>query len=468
MNRHFSPLVKTAWTFIILLTAGVAYLQTLSDDFDEVPDGASEVSQGDPAGLLMARIQAEIALGVVAEGDDDGQLAIIANAINVGTVAQRQSYIAFMIAVGDTAEAQRASLEYLDGLAKEGKVLSSQQAEVQEQLGILMDGGTLPQGHASLEESLGWFGKLLEATPSEKKVMEQKAAGKLKSVGIASGVLIALLILGSIGVIIAMASAFSGKMQNGMQAPDASHGLYAEVFALWLFGFVVLTTGAGIVAQVVFPGDLFTAILCSICAFFVSLLVLFWARIRGISFMQIRKDIGWTEGDGIVKEVMCGIAGYVMTLPFLGIGVLLTLFLFFIQQTLDGGTDSFSGTGGGSHPIILQIAEGGVQIRIAIFILAAIVAPIVEETFFRGVLYRQLRSWSEAWGRVLSTLLSVLIVSFIFAAIHPQGWVAIPALMGIAVGMNLMREWRGTIIPSMIVHGMSNGIVTSILFLVLS
>ena len=64
--------------------------------------------------------------------------------------------------------------------------------------------------------------------------------------------------------------------------------------------------------------------------------------------------------------------------------------------------------------------------------------------------------------------MSVALVSFIFAAIHPQGWVAIPALMGIAVGMNLMREWRGSLLPSMLVHGISNGIVTSVLFLLLS
>ena len=57
---------------------------------------------------------------------------------------------------------------------------------------------------------------------------------------------------------------------------------------------------------------------------------------------------------------------------------------------------------------------------------------------------------------------------FLFAAIHPQGWIAIPALMGIAIGMNLMREWRGTVIPSMVVHGVSNGLVTSMMLIFLS
>ena len=86
---------------------------------------------------------------------------------------------------------------------------------------------------------------------------------------------------------------------------------------------------------------------------------------------------------------------------------------------------------------------------------------------FRGVLYRQLRSSSNLLGVPLSIILSVLLTSFIFAAIHPQGWIAIPALMGIAIGMNLMREWRGTLLPSMIVHGISNGIVISMLIVFL-
>ena len=106
--------------------------------------------------------------------------------------------------------------------------------------------------------------------------------------------------------------------------------------------------------------------------------------------------------------------------------------------------------------------------RVLIIILAAIAAPIVEETIFRGVLYRQLRTSSKSFNHAISILGSVLIVSFLFAAIHPQGWIAIPALMGIAIGMNLMREWRGTVIPSMVVHGVSNGLVTSMMLIFLS
>ncbi len=86
---------------------------------------------------------------------------------------------------------------------------------------------------------------------------------------------------------------------------------------------------------------------------------------------------------------------------------------------------------------------------------------------FRGVLYRHLRGGTAKLGPALSIVLSTVANTLLFAAIHPQGFVAIPALMGLACGMTLIREWRGTIVPSIIIHGTSNTIVMSTLWLAL-
>ena len=69
--------------------------------------------------------------------------------------------------------------------------------------------------------------------------------------------------------------------------------------------------------------------------------------------------------------------------------------------------------------------------------------------------------------RTLSVAVSVLANTFLFAVIHPQGFVAIPALMSLAMGMTLVREWRGSLIPSMVIHGVSNGLIISILLIAL-
>jgi membrane protease YdiL (CAAX protease family) len=68
--------------------------------------------------------------------------------------------------------------------------------------------------------------------------------------------------------------------------------------------------------------------------------------------------------------------------------------------------------------------------------------------------------------RASSVVLSALIVSLLFAAIHPQGLAAIPALMALAFGFNLAREWRGTLVPSMVAHAINNGLLLTLFLLI--
>ena len=92
--------------------------------------------------------------------------------------------------------------------------------------------------------------------------------------------------------------------------------------------------------------------------------------------------------------------------------------------------------------------------------------PLAEELLFRGVLYRHLREASAGLGLVLSVLFSATFVSFIFAVIHPQGLEAVPLLMGLAFTFCLVREWRGSLVPAMIAHGINNSLV--LIFLILA
>ena len=68
---------------------------------------------------------------------------------------------------------------------------------------------------------------------------------------------------------------------------------------------------------------------------------------------------------------------------------------------------------------------------------------------FRGTFFHSLRS-RHRW------LLSAIVSSFIFAAIHPQGWTVVPTLMAIAVVFAGIREWRGTIFSSATAHCVHN------------
>jgi membrane protease YdiL (CAAX protease family) len=464
MNRQLPPFVRTAWILIFLFVGCIATLQAIPEGVDDAGN------EEDSAGLVMVQLQAEMIIGQGVMMDDMDNASAGAIMLDAGTVGQRQRYIAFMIGLGNLDAAITGALRMQAELASAGMEMTETQAKTQEMLDILSEGGVLSEDHPSLVNTLGWFGTFVQADETERREIESSAASKIMIVTIVVGIVGIAAVLGLIFLIIQLVKAFDGKLKSGLIQPLEHHGVYAEVFALWLLSFVVLTTLAGFLAKQVASGSASMSMFFVLIAFLSSLVVLFWARIRGISFKQIREDIGWTTGKGVTREICTGISGYAMTLPILGIGLLITLFLFFLQQLVTGGAESapFQGTSGGSHPIIIDIANGVWSTKILVVFLAAVAAPVVEETMFRGVLYRQLRSSSCKFPKAISILCSVMLVSFLFAAIHPQGWIAIPALMGIAVGMNLMREWRGTLIPSMVVHGVSNGIVVSMMVLMFS
>jgi membrane protease YdiL (CAAX protease family) len=158
-----------------------------------------------------------------------------------------------------------------------------------------------------------------------------------------------------------------------------------------------------------------------------------------------------------------GIAGYAMALPILAVGVLLTFLLLLLDTALSGDPEKFTPAGGPAHPIVAELGSGNWWILLQILLLGSVAAPIIEETMFRGVLYRHLRDASRGHGPFRSIVLSSLINGFVFAIIHPQGWVAVPALMSLAVAFCLAREWRGTLIPAMVMHGVSNGVVLGLI-----
>jgi len=65
-------------------------------------------------------------------------------------------------------------------------------------------------------------------------------------------------------------------------------------------------------------------------------------------------------------------------------------------------------------------------------------------------------------------LLSAIITSSLFAILHPQGLLAAPAIIGIGLALVFMREWRKSLVPSMVAHGLNNGIMLLLLTAILT
>ncbi|UCD74214.1 MAG: CPBP family intramembrane metalloprotease, partial [Phycisphaerales bacterium] len=314
---------------------------------------------------------------------------------------------------------------------------------------------------------LDWFGRLALNPPGEpdaatRAEVVRSAVRVFHVLAGAMGGAAVVGLAGFVGLIVLLVLACIGNLRDGMEPGGAHHGLYAETFAVWMVLFLCMQLVAGAVALALPKAGM----MLLLAGFFASLVALVWPVIRGASWGSVRRDIGWTLGRAPGLEPLIGVGGYAMAIPLLTIGVLCTLVLIAIQTLFAGEPGTFESTAGPAHPVILELA-GGWWPKVQILLLAAIAAPIVEETMFRGVLYRHLRDATGRMGIWGSVLISATINGFIFAAIHPQGWVAIPALMALAYSFIILREWRGTVIPSIIVHGISNGLVMSMVIALL-
>jgi membrane protease YdiL (CAAX protease family) len=106
-------------------------------------------------------------------------------------------------------------------------------------------------------------------------------------------------------------------------------------------------------------------------------------------------------------------------------------------------------------------SAGGAKIFM-LYMLASVAAPIVEEIMFRGFLYGHLRGAVMPRIRVGSMIVAAVASSVVFAIIHPQGVLFVPALGGLAVAFCIYREMRGSLIAPMVAHGINNAVTLTL------
>ena len=242
------------------------------------------------------------------------------------------------------------------------------------------------------------------------------------------------------------------------------HGfVYLETFAIWIVLFFGLQYLGVWVAGLV-QSSMLSMVLTPLI-FFGSMIVLVWPLIRGIPFKTLRKDIGWELRNPLVETAVGGFSYLALLVPMLlgmSVSILLGFGLSFLVSS-----GNFESTGPAGHPIAEEIANGGPYAWLSIVIAACVAAPIVEETMFRGVLYRYLRDATNInSARWISVAISSIVGGLIFAMVHPQGIIGIPILTTLAIGFALVREWRNSLIGPVVMHAINNSIVTSMLILV--
>jgi len=93
----------------------------------------------------------------------------------------------------------------------------------------------------------------------------------------------------------------------------------------------------------------------------------------------------------------------------------------------------------------------------AVFVVGAIIAPIVEETLFRGLLYQWLRART-------SILIAVIASATIFAVAHIIP-LLFPALFVVGLILTLVYEWTRSLWVTITIHFLQNGMAIVLIFL---
>ena len=319
---------------------------------------------------------------------------------------------------------------------------------------------------ALLADRMGWIGRLA-AVPvpagrtalREDVISEATTSTMVCTVAMMVGVL--AVVAGFVLGVLAIGRYRKGAFKSRFDHQFGTHNIYIETFAIWLVYFFGIQFAVAFVGEAI-PID---PLKLNPVIMFSSLIALAWPVIRGLSFSQVRQDIGWTSAQPL-RDFFAAPIGYLATIPMVFLTFALMAGLI-MQSMQPAETEEFSRGESISHPIQEYATESNASVILWVALAACVAAPIVEETVFRGVLYRHLRDVTAHWRTVASVVFSSLLNAFIFAAIHPQGVMLIPVLGALAVGFSLMREWRGSLYPSMIMHGIHNGLVTCLMFTIL-
>jgi membrane protease YdiL (CAAX protease family) len=432
-----------AWAVILLAVAGLFVLHLVFQ-----PAAAEEE-------LDAFELQARALVGAASLGPQTPEIySPQVKELDRGSVGQRLRFVVLAGELAGPAEAL-ARLEELQDL-------KGRDEEIGQIFGRLyydyeMDAFSAPSlsdaDRQQLRRQLGWFGDLA-LNPRDGPDPAARAAvlaPTQRLVVVFGGALVVGLFAGAVGfTLLVLFAVLWRHMRSRFAVGSPYGGVYAETFALWL----ILYVGIGQLIRRFAPS--MPLALEAGLPQFGSLIVLAWPVLRGVSWRQVRQDIGWRTGDQPIREPFYGLLCYLAALPVV---IVATLMIVLILQL---GPKWIAPP---THPIAGDVLHSDWWGWLQVLFVASIGAPFVEETMFRGVLYRHLREATAGRGRWRSIVISALVAAFVFAALHPQGWLGILPLMALACGFTAAREWRASLIPSMTVHALHNGALLLMLIL---
>lgn len=277
----------------------------------------------------------------------------------------------------------------------------------------------------------------------QQKLADPEVASAVGAAGLVFALLFAA---GSVSALLALTADAKGKVayafaENEQRLLGNGRLPFFELVSCFLLALILVGGVAGALAAEL--GSQLPLLLTWLCAG-----ALAWPLLRGKSPGEVRLALGWHRGEGWLREIGAGLRAYLTAWPLLAVGLALTAGLSQLSEQKP------------SHPMLDWLQDPSPAALAVAAILAVVWAPLCEESVFRGAFYSYLR------GR-LGKLGAGLLVGLAFAAIHPQGIAGIPFLLSLALALALTREWRGSIIASVTMHAVHNGLAVLGLVLIL-
>ncbi|HZW09667.1 MAG TPA: CPBP family intramembrane glutamic endopeptidase, partial [Phycisphaerales bacterium] len=320
-------------------------------------------------------------------------------------------------------------------------------------------GALSAEARARLIDRYGWLGELALAHDLPEDAPEREALfhawpWALLLIAVVSAVFTLGAIGGLVMAVLALVFFFTGSLRPRFVPPRAGGSVYLETFAAFLGLFLVVHLIGGLLAELASKGKLplsETAVTVGVLvAQWLLLPVLLWPLVRGVPAGRWRESVGWHAPRGFAREIGAGVLGYFAGLPIFFLGILLTLGLTALAERISGEPVTPP-----TNPVLELISSGSALVVVLFVLLATVWAPIMEETIFRGGLYRHMR------GRV-GVAPAALLTALLFAFLHSYGPLMTGPLIALGFTFALIREWRGSLVASMTAHCLHNATVTTI------
>jgi len=224
-------------------------------------------------------------------------------------------------------------------------------------------------------------------------------------------------------------------------APDESPFAYDPLlWALVIFLLVMLNRPA--LNQVLLDLGLSSANAIYLLAVLLPLMYL--ASLRGQADALGR--IAWFR-KGFWRQLGASLMGYAAYVPFLAALLVVTLL---IAPALPAEQ---------TNPVGERATQAQDALSwLALFAQAVVLAPIIEEFVFRGVLFQVF------WQRTGRVWLSAFVSGYLFAVIHPQFLGGILPITVLGTILALVYAHTRSLLPCIVIHAINNGLITLLLW----